>query len=220
MDYSTSYVRIHRFALQYYFMKVLGGVIDLSFVEGLRGSSHIPTILARDEISRMLSAINNLKHRTIIALMYSSGLRLSELLELRVGDIDLAGLTVHVREGKGRKDRITIFSGKIREDLSSIMGDRPGGDFVFTSSQRDGRGVYPRLSGRTVQAVFARALVRAGVRKKASPHDLRHSFATHLLENGISIRHIQMLLGHKNIATTTVYTRVAQPSLKGIRSPL
>lgn len=217
---SISSMRIHRFAISLYFRQILGREIDLSYVEGLRDSKRLPVVLSRDEIRRVLDAVNNLKHRTMLGLMYSSGLRLAELVSLKVGDIGLQDLTIRVREGKGRKDRITIFSEKIREDLGRFMTGKGPDEYLFQSPMKDSSGRNCCLSGRTVQKVFENALKRSGIGRKATPHDLRHSFATHLLENGISIRHIQQLLGHRNITTTTIYTKVYNPQLKGIRSPL
>lgn len=217
---SASSIRIARFSLSYYFKNILCRDIDMSYVEGLKNSKHLPVILSREEIQQILNVTHNLKHRTMIALMYSSGLRLSELINLRVCDVSIAELTIHVREGKGKKDRLTIFSEKIVHDLERFVAHREADEYVFVSSFNNDNTRDRRLSGRTFQKVFERALVRAGIKKAATPHDLRHSFATHLLENGISLRHIQMLLGHKNIATTTIYTKVYKPQLKGIRSPL
>jgi integrase/recombinase XerD len=217
---SLSTMRCYRFAIAYYFKNTHNKDIDLSYVEGLRGSKHLPTVLSREEIRLILDAINNIKHRTMIALMYSSGLRLSELLSLKVGDIDINDMNIHVKEGKGRKDRITIFSEKIREDVNRFMHGKGPDEYLFLSTGKDARGNFHSLSGRTLQKVLESALKRAGINKKATPHDLRHSFATHLLENGISLRHIQQLLGHKNISTTSIYTKVTNPQLKGIKSPL
>lgn len=213
---SLSSMRIHRFSISFYYRNVLNRPVDLAFVEGLRESKHLPVVLSRVEIGSLLGAIDNLKHRTMIALIYSSGLRLSELLGLRVRDVSLDELTIHVKEGKGRKDRVTIFSEKIREDVARFMRGKDPGEHLFQSTARGGGA----LSGRSVQKILERALKRAGIAKRASPHDLRHSFATHLLEDGISIRHIQLLLGHRSIATTSIYTKVSSLRLKGIRSPL
>ncbi|HOD15489.1 MAG TPA: tyrosine-type recombinase/integrase [Spirochaetota bacterium] len=217
---SLSTMRIHRFAVSYYFRQILKKDIDLAYVEGLRDSKHLPVVLSRDEVQRILGVIDNLKHRTMLALIYSSGLRLSELITLKVKDINLDELTIHVREGKGRKDRITIFSEKIKDDVGRFMKNKQLDEYLFLSAVTDDHGKHRRLSGRTVQKVLENAQKRAGITKKATPHDLRHSFATHLLENGVAISHIQKLLGHKNISTTTIYTRVSNPQLKGIRSPL
>lgn len=217
---SASTVRIYRFALAYYFKNILNLNIDLSFVEGLRNAKTLPVVLSREEIKRILNSINNIKHRTIIALIYSSGLRLSEVTSLRVRDIDFANLSIHVKEGKGKKDRITIFSDKITDDVKRFADGKRPDEFLFLSSGKDRDGRHHPLSGRAVEKIMESALKRAGINKKATPHDLRHSFATHLLENGISLRHIQLLLGHKNITTTTIYTKVYDPHLKGIKSPL
>ncbi len=217
---STSMVRIYRFAISFYFSTTLGRKIDFSFLEGMKSDRHLPTVLSRDDISRILALTRNTKHRTMIGLLYASGLRLSELIKLRVGDVDLEELTIHVKMGKGRKDRITIFSSSLVDGLRHCMEGKTADDYVFTPSIDYGAGTSRSLSGRTVQKVLEHAIERAGIRRKATPHDLRHAFATHLLENGISLRHIQMLLGHKNISTTTIYTKVAHPALKGIKSPL
>jgi integrase/recombinase XerD len=217
---SSSTVRVYRFSIQYFFNNILGRSVDLSFIEGLRNSKSLPTVLSRDEILKILAGIINLKHRTMLALMYSSGLRLSELINLRIRDIDSGNLTIFVKEGKGRKDRVTIFSESLVGDLAVLMVNKAPDDYLFTSSITGPRGRLKRLSGRTVQKVLEGAIKRAGVKKKITPHDLRHCFATHLLESGVSIRHIQVLLGHKNISTTTIYAKVSNPQLKGIRSPL
>jgi integrase/recombinase XerD len=216
---SSSQVRIARFAVSYYFRIILKKYIDLKFVESLKESKHLPTVLTKSEIEAVVRSITNLKHRTIIALMYSSGLRLSELVNLRTGDIDLKALTIHVRGGKGNKDRVTIFSERLRDDIAVFMARKKADDYLFISLHKDSNGKPRPVSGRTVQKIFERALETAGVHKHATPHDLRHSFATHLLESGISIRYIQQLLGHKNISTTAVYTRVTNPDIKGIKSP-
>jgi site-specific recombinase XerD len=133
---------------------------------------------------------------------------------LRVRDIDLNGLTVVVRQGKGRKDRLTVVSAALSPELQQIMAGKDGGDYVF-ASERGGR-----LTEASAQKVFYQALARAGINRPATFHSLRHSFATHLLENGVDVRYVQELLGHANIRTTQIYTHVTNPSLKNIKSPL
>jgi site-specific recombinase XerD len=213
-SYST--VRIHRFAVAYYFRVILRRPLDLSFMSKIKKSSHIPTVLSHDEIVKILKNIFNIKHRCMVSLLYSSGLRVSEVVNLRVGDISLSNMTITVREGKGRKDRVTVFSGNLREILSELMSDKKAGDFIFTSNYSPGE----KLSIRTLQKVFYDALARSGIQKEASCHDLRHSFASHLLESGTDLRYIQELLGHKNIATTMIYTKVSNVKIHGIKSPL
>jgi integrase/recombinase XerD len=213
-SYST--VRIHRFALAYYYREILKKPLNLSFMMKMKKGSHIPTVLSREEIVKILKNIHNIKHRCMVSLLYSSGLRVSEVVNLKVGDISFNNMTITVREGKGRKDRVTIFSESLRDPLRELIEDKKASDFIFTSSFASGE----KLSIRTLQQVFYNALDRSGVKKDASCHDLRHSFASHLLESGTDLRYIQELLGHKNIATTMIYTKVSNIKIRGIKSPL
>lgn len=214
---SASSIRNYRFALQTYFQLVLKKHMDFSYLYHLKKEQHIPCVLTKLEIHKILNNFTNIKHKLLFSLMYSSGLRISEVIKLKVKDISLENLTLLVKEGKGKKDRMTIFSEKIRNDLMNYIEDKHPGDYVFLSNQ--GKGKEP-LHTRTAQKLFQTALKKAGIKKSATPHDLRHSFATHLLENGVDIRYIQTLLGHKNISTTTIYTKIANPALRTIKSPL
>ncbi len=213
-SYST--VRIHRFAVSYYFAEVLKRPIDLTFMNNMKKNRHLPTVLTRNEIVKILKQITNIKHRLMISLLYSSGLRVSEVVNIRVGHVSLENLTLRVCQGKGKKDRLTIISENLRDHLEEFMEGGAADSYLF-KSEYSGR---EKLHVRTLQTVFKKALWKSGIKKNATCHDLRHSFASHLLESGTDLRYIQMLLGHKNIATTTIYTRVATPSLRGIRSPL
>jgi len=162
----------------------------------------------------VISSIKNLKHKLIISLAYGAGLRVSEVVNLKIKDINLDELTIHLKNAKGKKDRITIFSEKIKNDLQNLIAGKNLNDYLF-ESERGGK-----LTERTVQKVFENALRGAGIKKDATFHSLRHSFATHLLENGVDVRYVQELLGHANIRTTQVYTKVTNPKLKNIKSPL
>ncbi len=162
----------------------------------------------------MIDCTSNLKHRTLLAITYAAGLRVSETVRLRVQDIDLNGLTVTVRQGKGKKDRLTVFSAVLAPEIQKCMVGKEGSDYLF-ASERGGR-----LVEATAQKVFYQAMRRVGIIKPATFHSLRHSFATHLLENGTDVRFVQELLGHANIRTTQIYTHVTNPSLKNIKSPL
>ncbi|MBU0964460.1 tyrosine-type recombinase/integrase, partial [Patescibacteria group bacterium] len=163
---------------------------------------------------KMIDSIRNAKHKLLISLTYGSGLRVSEIVSLKVKDLDLEELVIHIKQAKGKRDRITIFPGKLKQDMQSFIDGKEKNDYVF-ASERGGK-----LSSRTAQKVFEHALKRAGIQKQASFHSLRHSFATHLLENGTDIRYVQELLGHQNIRTTQRYTQVTHTSLKKIISPL
>ncbi len=214
---SASSVRIYRFSLQLYFLEILHRNLDFSRFRNLRKSTHLPNVLSVSEIRKILNCILNLKHRMIIALMYSSGLRVSEVVSLRVQDIDLERSVLNVRQGKGKKDRLTLLPEMLKKDMESFIQDKKHDEFLFISNQAKGR--FP-VHTRTVQKVLKAAILKSGIKKDITPHDLRHSFATQLLENGIDVRYIQTLLGHKNISTTMIYTKVANPILKKIRSPL
>ena len=174
----------------------------------------IPVVLRRDEIDEIIDKINNRKHKLMIGLAYGAGLRVSEVVRLRVRDVDCKNLTITIRQGKGKKDRISILSRALAGDLNWIMDGRVGEQFIFESA-RGGK-----LTSATAQKVFYKALKAAGIKKKASFHSLRHSFATHLLEQGVDTRYVQVLLGHANIRTTQLYTQVTNPALKNIVSPL
>lgn len=213
-SYST--VRTHRFTVEYYFHQVLKKHIDLSFMNNMRKDHHLPTVLSRDEILKIIKKITNLKHRMMISLLYSSGLRVSEVVNLKVSDVSFDNCTLKIIQGKGRKDRITIFSENLKEGLFEFTEGKKPVEHLFTSDKDN----TSKLSIRTVQKVFERALLVSKIQKKVTCHGLRHSFASHLLENGTDIRYIQQLLGHKNISTTTIYTKVSSPALKGIKSPL
>ena len=128
--------------------------------------------------------------------------------------LNLEELTIHLKNAKGKKDRITIFPEKIKKELRVLVMSKNPDDYVFIS-ERGGK-----LSERTLQKIFEKALKRAGIKKDATFHSLRHSFATHLLENGVDVRYVQELLGHQSIRTTQIYTKVTNPSIKNIKSPL
>lgn len=185
--------------------------IDIRFAKRTR---RLPVVLNRSEISRLLKVIRNRKHRLMVALSYSSGLRISELMNLRIQDLDLKELMITVRRGKGDKDRMTVFSESLVPDLLSQMALRDGKDYLFLS-QWGGK-----LHSRSLQKVFQKALFTAHIKKKATFHSLRHSFATHLIEDGVNLRYVQELLGHKSIRTTQIYTKVAQKALRRVKSPL
>lgn len=174
----------------------------------------LPGVLTRKEIALLLTQTSNLKHKTLIAIAYAAGLRVSEVVSLRVQDIDLDEMTVTVRQGKGKKDRISILSPKLVDDLRLFITGKDGKQYIF-ESERGGR-----LTERTAQKVFESALRKSGIKKPATFHSLRHSFATHLLENGVDVRYVQELLGHANIRTTQIYTHVTNPSIRNIKSPL
>lgn len=174
----------------------------------------LPIVLSRKNIEMLIQSIKNQKHRLLVALAYGAGLRVGEVVRLKVFDLDFEQKMIFVRHGKGNKDRVTVLPEKICDALQEIVFNQQGDAFVFRSV-RGGR-----LTERSAQKIFYNALWKTKILKPASFHSLRHSFATHLLENGVDVRYVQELLGHRNIRTTQIYTQVTNPSLKKIKSPL
>ena len=212
-NYSSQTINLYLNAIKFFYREVLKipQKIDLKFA---KRSKKLPIVLSREEIKNIIDSIRNPKHKLITSLAYGAGLRISEVVNLKVKDVNLEELTIHLKNAKGKKDRITIFPEKIRSNLKSLITEKKSDDYLF-ESERGGK-----LTERTAQKVFENALRRAGIKKDASFHSLRHSFATHLLENGVDVRYVQELLGHRNIRTTQVYTQVTNPKLKNIKSPL
>lgn len=199
-------------AIKHFYREILGlgQRINIKFS---KRSKKLPIVLSRQEIQAMLDTLTNVKHRLMLGLAYGAGLRVSEVIDLRVQDVALDELTLHLKDAKGKKDRITLIPEKLRDELRQSLAGKQGLDFVFSSERGGG------LSERTAQKVFEQALNKAGINKPATFHSLRHSFATHLLENGTDVRYVQALLGHHNIRTTQLYTQVTNPQLKNIKSP-
>lgn len=185
--------------------------IDLKFSK--RGKK-LPIVLSRSEISDIIEATDNPKYRIMISLGYACGLRVSEVVSLRVADLDIDELVVHIKGAKGKKDRISVLPEKLQSDLRNMVAGKDANNFVF-SSNRGGK-----LTTASLQKMFRKSLAKTKIQKSATFHSLRHSFATHLLENGTDIRYVQELLGHANIRTTQRYTQVTNPKLKNIESPL
>lgn len=179
-----------------------------------RGEQKLPVVLSADEVGRLLLSISNMKHRTLISLIYSCGLRLQELLNLKIKDIDSARMQIHIRAGKGKKDRYVMLSGKILEMLRVYWKYYHPAEYLFEGYRRG----YP-ISRSSVQRIFRNAVLKSGINKEPCIHSLRHSFATHLLEKGINLIAIQKLLGHAHLKTTTIYTHL-QTLPAAIKSPL
>lgn len=169
-----------------------------------RRSKQVPEVLSRQEVQLLLGGIRNVKHRVLLSTIYSSGLRLSEVVGLRLEAIDSKRMLIHVRQGKGAKDRSTILSITLLEALRSYYRLYRPKFFLF-----EGRVVGQPYSVRSVQQVFKKALKRSGITRQASVHTLRHSFATHLIEGGLDIVSLQHLLGHREVSTTSRYIHVA-----------
>ncbi len=173
----------------------------------------LPTVLNKDEMKKLIEAASTKKSKLILMMLYSSGIRVSECCNLKTNDLEFDQKIGWVRNGKGGKDRLFILSEGIINDLKSfISGKEPSN--VFCNKQGSA------LTARNIQKIVSTTAMRAGINKEVTPHTLRHSFATHLLESGESIRRIQELLGHSNLQTTQIYTKVSTDELRKVKSPL
>ncbi|MDX2194978.1 MAG: tyrosine-type recombinase/integrase [Cytophagales bacterium] len=211
---SASYQNQAINAIKFYYEKVKGGARKFYMLERPIREHTLPVVLSVEEVMRIIKAIDNIKHKTIIMLCYSSGLRLSELVNLQVADIDSHRMQISVKTGKGKKDRYTILSEKLLPLLREYYKIYKPKVYLFEG--KDGG----RYSERSVQSIVKEAVIKAKVIKHVSVHTLRHSFATHLLESGTDLRYIQTLLGHSSSKTTEIYTHVTSKALSGIKSPL
>lgn len=201
-------------ALKFYYGLLLNKKIFFDIKRPKRDQK-LPVILSQDELKTIFSGISNFKHKVIIKLIYSAGLRAGEAVKLKLEDIDHHRKLIHIKSAKGRKDRYTILSENIMESLELYLKTYQPKTWLFPGRPEDNH-----LSTRSVEKIFERAVQATGIKKDVSVHSLRHSFATHLLENGVDLRYIQKLLGHKSSKTTELYTHVSNKDLANISSPL
>lgn len=216
---STSYQNQAINAIKFYFEKVLGGKRKLYFVERPRKEQVLPTVCSVEEIQKILSSVKNSKHKAILSVIYSGGLRISELVNLPIKAIDSDRMQIHIENAKGNKDRYTILSKKVLELLRVYFKKEKPHYWLFegVGSTKENPVQY---STRSIQSILKAALKEAGIKKHVTVHTLRHSFATHLLENGTDLRYIQSLLGHSNSKTTEIYTHITTKGFNQIISPL
>lgn len=211
---SNSYINVAINSIKFYYEIVLGMPNRFYSIERPRKEKHLPEVLSNEEILRIMEHTNNIKHRCMVGLLYSSGLRRGELLNLTVADIDSKRMVVRVRQAKGNKDRLSVLSANLLKDLKTYYKKYRPINYLFESPDRN------QYSASSVLKIISAAAKKAGIYKRVTPHMLRHSFATHLLENGTDIRHIQLLLGHSSTKTTEIYTHVANRSFMNIKDLL
>ena len=207
--------------LRFFFEVTLGNPALMAKMKAVPQPQTLPVVLSREEVARLLAAAANLKHQTALAVAYGTGLRAREIVSLKVGDVDGKRMTLRVEQGKGRKDRYAMLSPVLLERLRTwwrfarAQGKMLDGGWLFP-----GLDPVEPLSTRQLSRVVHCAALDAGIDKRVSMHTLRHSFATHLLEQKVDIRIIQVLLGHRKLSTTALYTQVATDILHEVVSPL
>jgi len=202
---SRNTIRSIYFALKFFYENIL----NKNFSEEIplvKKKLKLPVVLSKTEVEEMINKTGNLQHKLILMFLYYAGLRLSEVRNLKWQDIDFDREIIHLKTTKGENERIVFLHQKLKNKLNEFKVHREG--LVFESNR--GR----KYSEETIQKIVKNASKRAGIKKKTTPHTLRHSFATHLLEAGCDIRHIQKLLGHKNLQTTQIYTHIANKDIK------
>jgi len=214
---SGSTLNVYHMAIKFLFEDVMDKKMWIN-IKYSKNPKKLPEVLSKDEIKKIIESIKNPKHSFMIMLMYSAGLRVSELLNLKVKDLELDKGYGYIRNGKGRKDRLIILSKKLIPGLKRII-ELQGlneNDLIFKSNRNK------KYSQRTIQQIIKKAAIKAEINrwKGVHPHTLRHSFATHLIENGYDVTNVQTLLGHKSPETTLIYTHIASPNLINAKSPL
>ena len=210
-DKSRSTMRSAYFALKFFYENVLRQKFDED-IPLAKNKDKLPAVLNKEDINSMIEATLNLKHRLILMFLYYTGIRLNEIINLKWEDIDFQRSVIHLKIAKGENERVVFLHDNLKKFIEyfNIKRER----FVFTS------GFGKKYDKRTIQMVVRNAARKAGIRKNVTPHTLRHSFATHLLEAGADIRHIQKLLGHANLQTTQIYTHVANKDIKKLANLL
>lgn len=210
---SASYQNQTVNAIKLFFKIIHDSKIIIEELHRPKNAKTLPNVLSKEETLRLIDLTTNLKHKTLLALIYSAGLRISEAINMKITDIDNQRMLIHVKNAKGKKDRYTLLSTKVLELLKEYYTIYKPKTFLFEGQYGE------QYSSRSAQSVLHQSAKKAGITKQISLHTLRHSFATHLLENGTDLRYIQDLLGHSSPKTTMIYTHVSSTSLKNIINP-
>jgi len=211
---STSYQNQSINAIKFYYERVLGGQRKVYLVDRPRTEKTLPVVLNEEEVSAIINATTNLKHKTILMTIYSAGLRISEALNLKIEDIDSSRMQIRVSQSKGKKDRYTILSVKTLDILRQYFLEYKPKVWLFEGPKGE------QYSDRSIQTILKTSVTKTNIKKRITVHTLRHSFATHLLENGTDLRYIQALLGHESSKTTEIYTHVTTKGFEQIKSPI
>ncbi|MFD2562690.1 site-specific tyrosine recombinase/integron integrase [Aquimarina rubra] len=211
---SNSYINQAINSIKFYYEVVMEMPNRFYAIERPHKQQKLPKVLSKEEIISIIEHTNNLKHRCIVSLLYSAGLRRSELLDLKIVDIDSKRMLIRVENAKRNKDRYTLLSENLLKDLRLYYQEWKPKKYLFEGPKGN------RYSTTSVENIIIKSAKKAGIYKRVTPHMMRHSFATHLLENGTDLRYIQVLLGHSSSKTTEIYAQVATNNLQSIKNPL
>ena len=213
-DKSNAYINLAINSIKFYYESVLGMPNRFYKIERPRKEKKLPKVLSKEDVLSIIANTNNLKHKCIVSLLYSSGIRRNELVNLKISDIDSKRMLIRIEAAKGNKDRYTLLSHSLLKDLREYYQQYKPEKYIV-------EGLYGnQYSGQSIGKVVLNAAIKAGIKIPVTPHMLRHSFATHLLEAGVDLRQIQVLLGHSSSKTTEIYTHVATTTFKKIKNPL
>ncbi len=201
-------------AIKFYYERVLSGKRKFYFLERPRKEKTLPVVLSQEEMVRLFRCVDNKKHKCVLMFAYSAGLRRGEILRLKITDIDRERMSIRVSQSKGRKDRYVKLSHKILPHLDKYLEEYKPVDYLFEGA------VGGEYSEGSVQNIIHDAVKAAGIKKKATLHTLRHTYATHSLEDGADLRYIQEMLGHSSSRTTEIYTHITQKGFDQIKSPM
>jgi integrase/recombinase XerD len=207
--------RVYVAGLKFLYRTTLKREWPVEKIKHPRAKMKLPVVLDLSEVECLFAVTKNLKHKAMLMITYSAGLRVSEAARLKITDIDSTRMTVRVVQGKGGKDRYSILSQMTLNHLREYWRKYRPAKWLFEGQKKD-----DHITPHTIQTIFYAAIKRAGITKPASVHTLRHSFATHLIEAGTSLHHVQLLLGHRSPTTTTVYLHVSRLNLAQVKSPL
>jgi site-specific recombinase XerD len=216
---SPQTVKQHIAAVRFFFVHTLKRHYAPSEFRYPKTPQRLPIILSKDEVKRMIDAATTILHRTLLMILYSTGMRRAEVTRLKVGDIDSERMVIHIRQGKGGRDRDVPLSPKLLETLREYWRWKKPREYLFPGELYRGS-KCPHLTSKAVYHAVRGAARRAGIQKNVGPHTLRHSFATHLLESGADLRTIQLILGHASLNHTTVYLHLSQRHLRACPNPL
>ena len=213
LNKSYSYIKNSIMSLILFSELVLGKKLKNDYLRKIKRSSKLPDVLSIEEVKKVIGAVENIKHKAILSLIYSCGLRINECINIKLSDIDSSRMLIKIVQSKGKKDRYVQLSPKLLELLRIYYKSYKPKEYLFQGQFKD------EYSARSIQNILKRALNKCNIKKRITVHSLRHSFATHLVEQGTDIRIIQEILGHKDIRTTQIYTHISSANISKVKSP-